>query len=453
MNKEIIEKLKNKEIVILGFGREGQSTYRYLRQLFPEKPLAIADIDNSLPAMHPALQKVEWITGSNYQKEIEKFDIIIKSPGISLPGNFEGAVTSQADLFLRTFGDQIIGVTGTKGKSTTSSLIYHLIKQQTSNAIFVGNIGTPPFEKIDKINKNTLIVNEISAHQLENTSSSPATAVFLNLYEEHLDRFQDKASYYKSKLNILRNQTARQQAILNDEESMRGDLDTNIPYPGKKWLFGFEEKPERHAWIEGDKLIVRRSKNNEKYSIKDIKLKGRHNLLNVMAAVIACRINHINYDHVARGIHTFPGLEHRLEEIGTYHDITFYNDSISTIPQTTIEALKTLPHTDTLILGGYDREIDYKILYDFLSSRGIRNLIFTGPAGERMRKEFNPKNQRQRIFVESTMRNIVERAFEVTHPGKTCLLSPAASSYDQFKNFEERGTSFKEWIKKTGTLD
>lgn len=447
MNKELTEKFKNKKIVILGFGREGQSTYRYLRQLFPEKPLAIADIDNSLPGMFPDLRKAEWITGNSYQKKIDKFDIIIKSPGIKLTAHFDGVVTSQADLFLKTYGDQIIGVTGTKGKSTTASLIYHIIRQQTNSTVLVGNIGIPPFDAIERVDENTLIVNEMSAHQLESTSSSPNTAVFLNLFEEHLDRFADKSAYYQNKLKVLKNQQSHQHAVLNDENQMNGDLDTQRTFPGKKWLFGFEEKPERHAWIFDNMVLFRNPNGVESYPVGKIKLEGRHNLLNVMAAITACRINRIDYKNVLHGLESFNGLEHRLEKVGVFRGVTFYNDSISTVPQATIEALKTIKDTDTLILGGFDRNINYQILYDFLKRSTVSNVIFTGPAGKRMLSEFSKLKPRQSLYFEESMENIVSKAFDITEKGKVCLLSPAASSYDKFKNFEERGASFKKAIK------
>lgn len=451
MNKNAIENLENKSLVILGFGIEGQSTFRYLRKLFPEKTIAIADRDETIPQRFGDLKKVHWLAGPDYRNQIGHYELIIKSPGIKLPKTANSKVTSQSDLFLKVFRDQVIGVTGTKGKSTTTSLIHHIVRQETSNTVLVGNIGIPPFEEIDNIDENTIIVNEISAHQLENTEVAPSTAVLLNLFEEHLDRFTDKSAYYYNKLKILQNQDKHQNAVLNDESSMNGDLDTQSEIQGKKWLFGFQKSADRAAWLEHDRIILRRDKQLEEYPVDKIQLPGQHNLLNTMAAIIASRINRISQESVIKGIQSFNGLEHRLEQVVTYGGITFYNDSISTIPQTTIEALKTLPDTDTLILGGYDRNINYEILYDFLKKNKVRNLILTGPAGKRIRDEFSEVNPYKKVIFEDNMETIVEKAYKITTPGKICLLSPAASSYDQFKNFEERGNQFKKWIKKKGT--
>ncbi|MCF8336712.1 MAG: UDP-N-acetylmuramoyl-L-alanine--D-glutamate ligase [Bacteroidales bacterium] len=450
MNKEIIENLRNKKLVILGFGKEGRSMFHYLRTLFPDKPLCIADSDDQLPGQFRHLKNVEWLTGSSHKRQLDKYDLIIKSPGITLPERLNNRVTSQSDLFLQAFGDQIIGVTGTKGKSTTTSLIYHIIQKETSNTIMVGNIGTPPVEKIEKIDNDTLIVNEISAHQLENAKASPSTAIILNLFEEHLDRFADKSAYYHNKLNILKNQTPDHHAILNDEAMMNGDLDPRQNYPGKKWLFAFERSQKRAAWLEQEKIIFRGPSKKETYPLPSSGLPGQHNVLNSMAAIIACRINGISSESIQKGLDSFQGLEHRLEEVGVFSGIRFYNDSISTIPQTTIEALKTLPDTQTLIVGGYDRQINYSILYDFLKQSRVQNLILTGPAGNRIYREYRGEAP-QNIIREDDMKSIVEAAFGCTGIGKTCLLSPAASSYDRYKNFEERGKIFKKWIKKTGT--
>ena len=453
MNKNAIKSLKNKSLVILGFGTEGQSTFRYLRKLFPEKTIAIADRDETISQRFSDLTNVRWLTGQDYRKQITHYEVIIKSPGIKLTGVSNSKITSQSDLFLKTFGDQVIGVTGTKGKSTTTSLIHHIVRQQTSNTVLVGNIGIPPFEKIDNIDDKTIIVNEISAHQLENTEVAPSTAILLNLFEEHLDRFTDKAAYYYNKLKILQNQHKCQHAVLNDESSMNGDLNTQLEIQGKKWLFGFQKSADRAAWLEHNKIIFRKDKQLEEYAVDKIHLPGRHNLLNIMAAIVACRINQISPEGVIKGLQSFKGLEHRIEKVGTFRHITFYNDSISTIPHATIEALKTLPYTDTLILGGFDRNINYELLYPFLKKSAVSNLIFTGPAGKRISNEFSKVNTDKAVIFENNMESIVKKAYKITAPGKICLLSPAASSYDQFKNFEERGNQFKKWVKKMGTAD
>lgn len=442
MKKSIRDRLSGKKIVILGYGREGQSTYRYLRRQFPEKAIAIADRDSRLPVVYSNHKKVTWLTGPSYQQQLADYDLIIKSPGIKLPGNLTTPLTSQSELFLAAFGERIIGVTGTKGKSTTTALIHHIISCERKNVVIVGNMGIPPFEEIEAISPETIIAQEISAHQLESSSVAPATAVFLNLYEEHLDRFGTKSNYYQNKLRILENQQKSDHAVMNDEELMKGDLDTYKAYPARKWLFGFEKTSGRKAWLEGDNMILDIEGTREQYPLKAIHLRGRHNLLNVMAAGLACRINDISQEAVAKGITTFPGLEHRLEYVGTVDGIAFFNDSISTIPQTTIEALKTLPETETLILGGFDRKIDYQPLYSYLEQSEVKTLLLTGPAGERIQKEY-PNRSGKKVITFGGMKELVDAAFRYTKPGKICLLSPAASSYDRYKDFTERGKLFK----------
>ena len=405
----ILNRLTGKRILVLGFGREGRSTLRFLNKYLPEAEVAVADKNPMDGVNH---------SGEHYLEAMYDYDIVIKTPGISLKDfNTKGVeVTSQTDLFLSQFHGQTIGVTGTKGKSTTTSLIYHLLKSSGRDAILTGNIGIPCFDVMEDIKPESIVVYELSAHQLEYVHNSPHVGVLLNVFEEHLDHFGSMSRYTMAKLNIMRFMGEDDIAVIH--ESLLDD-----------------------AW----RLFV----NNIVFSLFDISdcvdesalpLKGEHNLLNVKAALLACyAYDETDYREWVPYLYTFKPLEHRLEPVGTFNGLTFYNDSISTIPQATIEACKALGRVDFLLLGGFDRGIDYSPLAEYLKEHPVPYLLFTGKAGERMLELMDGPALYRYHNMEEAFAYIAQKA----KAGDVCLLSPAASSYDQYKNFEERGAKFK----------
>lgn len=446
MIKNISEHLKDKSLFILGFGKEGQSTYQLIRKLFPEKALTIADINlNNTSALH--LKNIDKnatvLLGENYLSEITNFDLIIKSPGIYLPETVKN-ISSQTDLFLQFYHKQTIGITGTKGKSTTASLTHHILIQSGKDALLVGNIGSPPFDFVEQITDETIIVFELSSHQLTNITQSPSIAVFLNLFPEHLDHYPDFETYGKAKSQIFKQISPNGIQIFDiDQKNLNNYLNTSIP---KIQTLGYSSKKTVDCFLEDDQIFIREDKNYtpviHKNEIKN--LIGQHNLQNIMAAILACVQKRVEVKNIQEAIISFKSLEHRLEYVGCYAGIRFYNDSIATIPEACIMAVKALPETITLLLGGFDRGLDYSALYRFLKSSPVKNLIFMGEAGKRMKDEFQyfitkPKNC---LFVDSLQEAFIHIP-KLTKQGKVCLLSPAAASYDQYKNFEERGFEFK----------
>ena len=407
----ILNRLRGKRILILGFGSEGKSTLHFLNKYLPDASVGVADKNPMEGVTH---------SGEHYLEAIYDYDIVIKTPGISLKDfDTKGVeITSQTDLFLSQFHHQTIGITGTKGKSTTTSLIYHLLKSSGRDAILTGNIGIPCLDVMEDIKPESIVVYELSAHQLEYVHNSPRVGVLLNVFEEHLDHFGSMMRYKSAKLNIMRHMGEDDIAVIH--ESLLDD-----------------------AWH----LFV----NNIVFSLFDISefvdetalpLKGEHNLLNVKAALLACyAYNNTDCREFVPYLYTFKPLEHRLEPVGTFGGVSFYNDSISTIPQATIEACKALGHVDFLLLGGFDRGIDYSPLVDYLKENPVPHLLFTGKAGKRMMALMDGKRQTHKYY------NNMEEAFayiaQYANTGDICLLSPAAASYDQYKNFEERGAKFK----------
>jgi UDP-N-acetylmuramoylalanine--D-glutamate ligase len=423
----ILNRLRGKRILILGFGREGKSTWHFLQKYLPDAVVAVAD-KNAMEGVKHA--------GEQYLEAMYDYDIVVKTPGISLKDfDTKGMeITSQTDLFLRQFHGQTIGISGTKGKSTTTSLIYHLLKSSGRKAILTGNIGIPCFDIIDDIDDETIVVYELSAHQLEYVHNSPRVGVLLNVFEEHLDHFGTMERYKAAKLNLLRFMGEDDTAIIH--ESLLDDA-LELYVNNKVFnLFDFDDLIDRTA----------------------LPLKGEHNYQNIKAALLACDSYGVDYRELIPYLYTFKPLEHRLEPVGTFGGVTFINDSISTIPQAAISACEAIGRVDFLLLGGFDRGIDYQPLVDYLKEHPVAHLLFTGKAGERMMELI----RKDGVSTGSTTCNTVvlepvegptlfyyasmEEAFDYiaahARQGDICLLSPAASSYDQYKNFEERGRKF-----------
>ncbi len=457
MNQLIKKLFEDKSIALLGFGREGHSTYRLLRKILPNKEITIIDenneiIDSDILKNDPNLQ---FITGKDYLQYIDDFDLAIKSPGIpsnTLPKELKRVhLTSQTDIFLQCYGHQCVGITGTKGKSTTSSLVFHILKNAGVNTLLVGNIGIPPFDCIDDIKPDSLIVMELSSHQLEYISHAPHIAVFLNLFQEHLDHYYTYLEYQSAKFNIGKYQGASDYFIYNQDNETLCQLLENSKVLETQSL-AFSLKSGTKAEIRIDNQIIELIYGRRIIKLYDTSqgqpLKGHHNLYNIMAASAVCYLSGISTHQISSGIQSFNGLEHRIELVGNYAGITWYNDSIATIPEATIEAIKTLQTVDTVILGGFDRRIEYTILYPFLSASGVSNIIFVGEAGSRMQNEFVVYGANNINFYPATdYMQVIKIAAEVTQKGKICLLSPAAASYDMFRNFEERGNTYKKNVR------
>ncbi len=449
---KILNQFELKNILILGFGREGKSTYKFIRKLFPTKKIFVNDGNLNLDiSVFESDKNLIFNLGEDYLKNLNNYDIIIKTPGISLKHielNSNVLLTSQTSIFLDLYGHQTVGITGTKGKSTTTTLLNHILKLNNKNTIIAGNIGIPLFDIIDNIDKNTVIVCEFSAHQLENTHSSPHLSILLNLHQEHLDHFKSYENYKLAKFNIAIFQKKDDFFIYNQQDKEVLDYLKKINITSNIFSYALGKELEKGCFTEQDNIIFKNEEIEEIICKKsdNISLKGKHNLSNILSVIIALKILNINNSTIIKGLKTYQPLPHRIEFVCKKNNILFYNDSISTIPEATIEALKTLKIVDTLILGGVDRGIDYSILINYLLENPVRNIFFVGNAGKRIYNELKEKNIFAELILESDYKKIVEISFEITTKDKICLLSPAAASYDQFINFENRGNNFKELI-------
>lgn len=443
--KRFIDHIKNltenKSLCILGFGREGRATYDILTKYCAPKNIAIADLNDIDRAANGIPDDVSLICGENYQKDLDAFDIVFKSPGIVLerqPEEMKCTVTSETQVFFEVYREQIIGITGTKGKSTVTSLIYHILKESGRECILAGNIGIPVFNIVEKMTEDTLVCCELSCHQLEYMTVSPSAAVFLNLYEEHLDHYGTMERYYNAKKNIYLYQDEEDCLLINSEISPKDD---------DGLVFSISDKdPDSDIYISGGKVELKFS--GESYTIptEKIKLLGVHNHFNIAAAYFMTA-PFVSTEEFEKALCTFDPLAHRLEFVGVFKDIRWYDDSISTACATAVEAVKSVPDAGTILIGGMDRGIDYSSLVEFLGGVEI-NVICMETSGKRVYDMMTAAGiAQQRIYYVPHLEDAVELAARITPPGKSCVMSPAAASYGIFKNFEERGDAFKKLVK------
>jgi len=424
--KKIFQRFKDKKICILGFGREGKSTLKLLRQVFPDKTIGIADIKSK--AINDTHIKLH--SGKDYLKTLKLYDVIFRTPGIpvTLVKKFtktNAAITSQTKLFFDLCQANIIGVTGTKGKSTTASLIYQVLKSKFKTHL-IGNIGSPPLDHLEQIKKDSKVVFELSSHQLSDLHQSPQIAVFLNLFPEHMDYYSSFSQYVAAKANITKFQTKKDLLIFNSKSPLVSKIAKTsqakkIPFPSQ------------------EKII----------SIQDSPLIGQFNLINITPSVIIGKYFKIPEKKIIQIIKGFKPLNHRLEKVGKYNGITFINDSLATVPEATMAAINSLQSgIGSLIVGGFDRGVDQAPLAQAILDSLISTVIVLPDTGFTIKTIIEKhKKKPLKLLKATSMKQAVELAFANTNKGKICLMSPGAASFNMFKDYQDRGNQFKQAVK------
>jgi UDP-N-acetylmuramoylalanine--D-glutamate ligase len=454
----------NKKICILGLGREGLSSYHFLRQFLPNKLLRLAD-QNPLEKLDPAWQTIqeqdqqlEFFLGSHYEQALEQQELILKTAGIpaTLPfiqaALLKGAeLSSQTAIFFDLVDHQnLIGITGTKGKSTTSTLLFELLKTAPEGAILVGNIGQPALDGLATLSEKTRVVYELSAHQLAELHKSPHIAIVQEIFPEHLDYYKDFESYFAAKTAIVRYQTPEDICIYDPD--LAGASRMAALSPAKKW---------RHRLApNGAELCLRQIDDQEwlfetkpqemaLLPTQEIPLLGRHNLYNVMAAVACARLFNIPPEGIRETVAHFKSLPHRLEFVAKTHGVTYIEDSIATNPPAAIKALEAFPKGKILLLaGGYDRHLDFLPLVEKILERQVKALLLFPSTGETIAKllrEQAAKQQKALPFLQmvSSMSEAVEIAKSHAVTGDVVLLSPGSASFGLFKDYRDRGEQFR----------
>lgn len=385
--------------LILGYGKEGRATQQYLKKYYPGLKVSVADQNQ----------------GKDYLKKQHSFDVAIKTPGIkkellTIP------YTTATNMFLSQVIDKhlVIGVTGSKGKSTTASLIYQILKTAGKRVELLGNIGKPMLERLLRpIKKDTIFVLELSSYQLNDIQFSPRIAVVTNLFEEHMDFHGNVKKYFEAKKNIINHQKKSNYFVYNQKNKIMA-----------QWLKGYQG------------IAVPCIKKHFKTH-----LLGEHNQDNIGAAAAVANILGIRQKTVQKALEQFQGLPHRLEFVGKFGGIIFYDDAISTTPESTIMALKALGRVDTIFLGGEDRGYHFSELDKELKKHGVRNVVLFPDSGNRI----NVKGLN--ALKTKSMKEAVEFAFKYTKKGSICLLSCASPSYSLWKNFEEKGDKFQKEVR------
>ncbi len=442
--------VSGKRVLVLGYGREGKSTLHRLLHAGGMKEVAVADKNPVEPETYGMLP-VECITGPGYLDCLNRFDLVFKTPGIVLPKTPEAyscRFLSQTELFCERYREQTVGITGTKGKSTTASLLYHILKEAGRDCLLAGNIGIPVFDMIEEITEQTIVVLELSCHQLEYMEVSPHRAALLNLHEEHLDHYGSMEKYVEAKSHIFRYQKPGDLFFCGEQ-----CLEQGSPCQGRQIVVG-DGDPDADIDLEGTRIIVKGpgGERESEFCIRKERtpLLGHHNYYDIAFVYGICRDLGITDDEFSAGLAGYQPLPHRLQFLGKKDGVKYYDDSISTIGDTTIQALRTLTDADTVLIGGMDRGIDYGDLIDYLSESEIPHIILMEETGKRIYQEilrYHPEFQRkERLVLTDHLGTAVRRAKELTRPGRSCVLSPASASYGIFRNFEERGDRFRELV-------
>ncbi len=460
-----IRDLAGKKICILGYGREGQAVAEALQEHAKGCSIAVADKNPKAQATLGGrlAGNIQFHTGPHYLEHLDRCDVVIRSPGIpphELLAIRDSLLTSSTQIFLDSIKDSgatVIGITGSKGKSTTSSLLHHILTSAGKHSFLVGNIGEPAISHLKDACLNTFFVQEMSSYQLMNLTSSPHIAVITSFFPEHLDYHGSLANYLEAKKHITRFQ-AREDFVFF------------------------------HANAEGARAIADESKGTKipfdvdacPVTLEEIRLKGEHNLGNIAAAYQVALHLGIEPQIAIEAIKTFQGLPHRLESLGVHDGIEWVNDSISTTPESAIAALDALgDRVATIILGGQDRGYDYYPLVERLRTSAVKTVILLPDSGATIRKKLEEAKTELTLIDAETMEQAVKLAkIEVEKMSETAglagpaarglrlrkgehpsgkprfpfviLLSPAAPSYGHFKNFEDRGEQFGECINKRG---
>ena len=463
----IRKRIKDKKVLILGFGREGKSTLKLFLEAGGAKELAVGDLkefsmkdlvyleDGTAEVQAAGFEEVHFICGPDYQKAMDDYDLVMKSPGIVLEkpvGAYKTEILSQMQLIFEVYRDRIIGITGTKGKSTTTTLLYHILEAARVPAVLAGNIGIPVFDIVHKIEDDSLLILELSCHQLGYMTVSPKRGVLLNIYEEHLDHYGTMEKYVASKEKIYVNQLPGDSlyvhpSVAPERDSCKG---TCILVEAEKGADkeNIVNRAGADIILSGTKILY--GKRNFEIPVEKISLLGAHNYLDIAFVYGICCDLGISDEQFEKGLISYVPLPHRLQYIGTVDGVAYYDDSISTIDETTIQALNTIKNADTVLIGGMDRDISYVNLEEYLASSKVAHIILMEATGKRIYREIMENmpdfEGKERLYVVEHLQEAVALAKEITKKGGSCILSPAAASYGIFKDFEKRGECFKKLV-------
>jgi len=443
--------LKNKRVLVVGLARTGVATALFCAargaRVTATESRAEAEIGEDVARLRALGVALEL--GGHQEKTFLEQDFIIPSPGV--PANApllqaartEGiAIWSEIELAYRFRQGKLIGITGSNGKTTTTSLVEHILGTASFPTIVAGNIGTPLISCVERMTHETITVVELSSFQLELIQNFRTdVSVFLNLTPDHLDRHGSMDAYVAAKSRIFANQTEEDFAILNADDAATTPL---APAKPRLYWFSRKQRAAQGAFVRGSEIVFR-DDGKEEVVLKreEVPLPGTHNLENVLAAVAATRLAGASSKAVREGVLSFVGVEHRLEFVAEVHGVRYYNDSKATNVDATLKALDAFPGRILVILGGKDKGSDYTLLQNALREKAILALLIGAAAGK-IEGQIAGSVAIERA---GTLDRAVEIASQAARAGDVVLLAPACASFDQFQNYEHRGGVFKALVR------
>jgi len=455
MNKKVLDfnkYLESKRIAIIGAGVSNIPLIEYLSKL--SNNVMLFDKNELSSDILELVNKynIKTFVGEDYLESLVGFDIIFRSPSC-LPTNeyiekekIRGCVvTTEVEEVIKLAPCKVIGITGSDGKTTTTTLISKLLSSLGYNVHTGGNIGTPIFVNMDKVGEDDIIVLELSSFQLMGMEVSPNISVITNISPNHLDIHKDYQEYIDAKKNIFINQSKDDVVVLNyDDELVRNfDSDAN----GEVRFFSSRESLDGSYYLEGNYIKY----NGEIFlDVRDLKIRGRHNYINICTALNAIKDYVNDIDKVKEIIKDFTGVAHRIEFVREIDGVKWYNDSASSSPTRTIAGINAFNEDIILIAGGYDKNISYEPLAKPILDK-VRVLILFGNTKDKIydavMEECNSQNKEIEIYKLNTLEEVIDKAKEVSKSGEVVLFSPASASFDMFKNAYQRGDIFKEMVK------
>jgi UDP-N-acetylmuramoylalanine--D-glutamate ligase len=435
----------NNKIIIIGYGHEGRFALSYLKKKYPQAKFTVIDRNK----INFAEKNIKFFYGKDYLKHLKGYDLIVRTQSVppdrpELKAAVKSGVelTSITKIFFHACRGQIIGVTGTKGKSTTSTLIYNILKKAGKKVFLVGNIGHNPLANLDRDNgKGKIFVYELSSYQLSDLDKSPKLSLFLSIFPDHMPFHGSFAKYRDAKANVVRYQKTGDYFVYNSSYPFIKSLAKKSPAKKIDYL--------KLCTVKNDCIFYGKEKI---LPLKDVKILGRHNLENIFSAICTAKILKIKNEAIASAIAVFRGLDHRLELVGSFKGIYFYDDAISTTPESTMAAIDTFgQQLETIILGGLDRGYDFKKLAERISKSKIQNIVLFPESGKKIWSEIKKIYKKKKLKLPNhietkNMSEAVKFCYERTSSGKICLLSTASPSFSIFKDYKEKGDLFKSEI-------
>lgn len=444
------DQLKNRHIALLGFGVEN----RALAHFFSARDIAFSVCDTAAPtALRKQWPQVRnWHLGPSHLDHLTQYELLFRTPGLpTLDARLQraresgGEISSQTQLFFALCPCPIIAITGTKGKGTTTTLLVELLKNGQHKRVFSGgNIGQPPIAFLDELQKDDLVVLELSSFQLQDLTQSPAIALVLSVTQDHLDYHATRAEYIEAKKNIGRYQTANDTLITN------ADCITSSAFakesPAQQWSFSTSTAVTYGAWVEREQVLLSLPGDDPIPICRtdEIRVPGRHNWENVCAAVAAAAAAGAAPTSMRAAIAAFRSLPHRLEFVGEADGIAYYNDSLATTPDAAGAALRAFDRPIVLIAGGAGKGADFSPLGKTIAAADMRAVVLLGAEGPRLAQAIKTAGYGGALVADcADLQEAVRAAQGLARPGDLVLLSPACASFDLFANYKERGDLFK----------